>query len=186
MAFCRGSAPAPRTARYARRGVEGHAAWLRSYRRGTTGATARGSGADSCYLYSKDRHSATGLMARNKGQRGCEPALAFCRGSAPAPHTAPIGRGTVRGEASWLRSYRRSATGLAARGSGVDSCYLHSKDRHSATGLMARNKGQRGCEPTLVFLQGQFPCTPDCILLTCGLTGLLRPYGLLHPTKFFL
>ena len=110
----------------------------------------------------------------------------FCRGSAPAPHTAPIGRGTVRGEASWLRSYRRSATGLAARGSGVDSCYLHSKDRHSATGLMARNKGQRGCEPTLAFLQGHCPCTPDCILLTCGLTGLLRPYGLLHPTKFFL
>ena len=105
----------------------------------------------------------------------------FCRGSAPAPHTAPIGRGTVRGEASWLRSYRRSATGLAARRSGVDSCYLHSKDRHSATGLMARNKGRRGCEPTLVFLQGQCPCTPDCALCaqgrrgTCGLAAELPP-----------
>ena len=75
--FCRRSAPAPRTARYARWGVEGHAAWLRSYRRGTTGATARRSDVDSCYLHSKDRHSATGLMARNKGQRGYDLTLAF-------------------------------------------------------------------------------------------------------------
>ena len=95
--FSRGSAPAPRTARYARRGVEGHAAWLRSYRRGTTGATARRSGVDSCYLHSKDRHSATGLMARNKGQRGCEPTLAFCRRSAPAPRTARYARWGVEG-----------------------------------------------------------------------------------------
>ena len=63
--FCRGSAPTPRTARW---GVEGHAAWLRSYRR---------SDVDSCCLHSKDRHSATGLMARNKGQRGYDLTLAF-------------------------------------------------------------------------------------------------------------
>ena len=107
----------------------------------------------------------------------------FCRRSAPAPRTARWG---VEGHAAWLRSYRRGTTGATAHGSGVDSCCLHSKDRHSATGLMARNKGRRGCEPTLAFLQAQCPCTPDCILLTCGLTGLLRPYGLLHPTKFFL
>ena len=110
----------------------------------------------------------------------------FSRGSAPAPRTARYARWGVEGHAAWLRSYRRGTTGATACRSGVDSCCLHSKDRHSATGRMARNKGQRGCEPTLAFLQGQCPCTPDCILLTCGLTGLLRPYGLLHPTKFFL
>ena len=75
--FCRRSAPAPRTARYARRGVEGHAAWLRSYRRGTTGATARGSGVLPCLAADSDRHSATGLMARSKGQRGFDSTLAF-------------------------------------------------------------------------------------------------------------
>ena len=73
----RGTAPAPRTAPYGRRGTERHAAWLRSYRRGTTGATARRSDVDSCCWHSKDRHSATGLMARNKGQRGYDLTLAF-------------------------------------------------------------------------------------------------------------
>ncbi|MDY3244559.1 MAG: hypothetical protein SOX38_11555, partial [Candidatus Limiplasma sp.] len=34
-----------------------------SYRRGTTGATARRSGTISCRLASTGRHSATGLMA---------------------------------------------------------------------------------------------------------------------------
>ena len=106
----------------------------------------------------------------------------FCRRSAPAPRTARYARRGVEGHAAWLRSYRRSATGLAARGSGVDSCYLHSKDRHSATGLMARNKGQRGCEPTLAFLQAQCPCTPDCALCapgrrgTCSLAAELPPW----------
>ena len=140
--FCRRSAPAPRTARYARRGVEGHAAWLRSYRRGTTGATARRSDVDSCCLHSKDRHSATGLMARNKGQRGCEPTLAFLQGQRPCTPDCALAHRGVEGHAAWLRSYRRS---------GVDSCYLYSKDRHSATGLMARNKGQRGYDLTLAF-----------------------------------
>ena len=105
----------------------------------------------------------------------------FCRGSAPAPHTAPIGRGTVRGEASWLRSYRRSATGLAARRSGVDSCYLHSKDRHSATGLMARIKASVDIKPHWLFA-GALPLHPDCALWaqrhreTCGLAAELPPW----------
>ena len=47
--------------------------------------------------------------------------------------------------------YRRSAEGLAARGSGADSRQLHSKDRHSATGLMARGKGRRGFDFPLAF-----------------------------------
>ena len=51
---------------------------MRFYRRGTTGATARQSGEISCLLASIDRHSATGLMAREKGQRGDETTLAFC------------------------------------------------------------------------------------------------------------
>ena len=94
----------------------------------------------------------------------------FCRGSAPTPRTARWG---VEGHAAWLRSYRRSD---------VDSCCLHSKDRHSATCLMARNKGQRGCEPTLAFLQAQCPCTQDCALCaqgrkgTCGLAAELPPW----------
>ena len=54
----------PDCAPWARRGVEGHAGWLGFYHRGTTGATARGSGTTSCLLASPDRHSATGLMAR--------------------------------------------------------------------------------------------------------------------------
>ena len=102
----------------------------------------------------------------------------FSRGSAPAPRTARSARRGVEGHAAWLRSYRRGTTGATARRSDVDSCYLHSKDRHSATGLMARNKGQRGCEPTLAFLQAQCPCTPDCALGrrgTCGLAAELPP-----------
>ena len=59
-------------------------------------------------------------------------------GCPPAPHSAPFGRGTARRHACWPCSYRRSATGLAARGSGRAPCRLYSKDRHSATGLMAR------------------------------------------------
>ena len=99
----------------------------------------------------------------------------FCRGSAPAPHTAPIGRGTVRGEASWLRSYRRSATGLAARGSGVDSCYLYSKDRHSATGLMTHNKGQRGYKTTLAFCRGSAPAPRTARYAHWGVEGAELP-----------
>ena len=59
------------------RGVGRHAAWPGFYRRGTTGATARQSGVATCQLDRKDRHSATGLMARNKGQRGFVFMLAF-------------------------------------------------------------------------------------------------------------
>ena len=40
--------------------------------------------------------------------------------------------------------YRRSATGLAARGCGVIPCLLACTDRHSAAGLMACNEGQQG------------------------------------------
>ena len=40
------------------------------------------------------------------------------RGSAPAPLSAPAGRGAAREQARWPRNYRRSATGLAARGRG--------------------------------------------------------------------
>ena len=59
-----GQCPWGRTARYARRALAGHAAWLRSYRRSATGLAARRSGAAPCRLYCIDRHSATGLMAR--------------------------------------------------------------------------------------------------------------------------
>ena len=60
------------------------------------------------------------------------------RGSAPAPHPAPIGRGAARGKASWPGFYRRGTMGATARGSGTAPCCLYSIDRHSATGLMAR------------------------------------------------
>ena len=59
----------------ARRGVERHAAWLRNYRRSATSLAARGSDVVFCSLDRKGRHSATGLMARNKGQRRFEPML---------------------------------------------------------------------------------------------------------------
>ena len=49
-----------------RSGIGRHAAWPGFYRRGTTGATARRSGVATCQLDRKDRHSATGLMARIK------------------------------------------------------------------------------------------------------------------------
>ena len=107
----------------------------------------------------------------------------FCRRSAPAPRTARYARRGVEGHAAWLRSYRRGTTGATARGSGADSCCLHSKDRHSATCLMARNKGQRGYDLTLAFLQAQCPCTPDCALWaqrhreTCGWAAELPPLG---------
>ena len=68
----------PDCAPWARRGVGRHAAWPGFYRRGTTGATARGSGVAPCSLDRKDHHSATGLMARIKGHRGFEITLAFC------------------------------------------------------------------------------------------------------------
>ena len=87
------------------RGTREKASWPGFYRRGTTGATARGSGVVNRQLNRKGRHSATGLMARS---RGCP----------PAPHTAPVGRGALERYAGWLRSYRRSATGLEARRSG--------------------------------------------------------------------
>ena len=51
--------------------------WLGFYRRGTTGATARRTGAVPCWLASSYRHSAAGLMARNKGQRELDFTLAF-------------------------------------------------------------------------------------------------------------
>ena len=57
--------------------VRGKAAWLRSYRRGTTGATARGSDTISSWLAGIDRHSTEGLVARCKCQRGFETTLAF-------------------------------------------------------------------------------------------------------------
>ena len=57
----------------------------------------------------------------------------------------------VRGKAAWLRSYRRSATGLAARGSDTISSMLAGIDRHSTEGLVARCKCQRGFETTLAF-----------------------------------
>ena len=60
-----------------RRGVERHAAWPVFYRRGATGAMARWFSVALRQLNRKGRHSATGLMARKKGQHGFEPALAF-------------------------------------------------------------------------------------------------------------
>ena len=100
------------------------------------------------------------VWARQQTKKHIKPASReACRRAAVTPQPtcfpssgpAPIGRGGTRGKAAWLRSYRRSATGLAARRSGVASCQLNRKDRHSATGLMARNKGQRGYEIPLAF-----------------------------------
>ena len=55
------------------------------------------------------------------------------------PGLRAYARRAARGDMpAWPGFYRRSATGLAARGSGAASRRLHSKDRHSATGLMAR------------------------------------------------
>ena len=65
-----------------------------------------------------------------------------------------MGRGGTRGKATWLQSYRRSATGLAARRFGVVSCQLAGTDRHSTKGLVACVKGQRDLEIPL----GLLPC----------------------------
>ena len=75
--------------------------------------------------------------------------------------------GLLEGHVAWPGFYRRSATGLAARGSVADSRQLHSKDRHSATGLMARNKGQRGLDFTLAF----------CLAKKSGRTVTSHPAG---------
>ena len=63
-----GYAPAPRTARDARRGVGGHAAWLRSYRRSATGLAARRSGrampcTQDCARCAQGRRGTCGLAA---------------------------------------------------------------------------------------------------------------------------
>ena len=86
----------PDCAPWARRALVGHESWLRSYRRDTTGATARGSGVISCQLASTDRHSATGLMARYKCQRGFETTLAFCAAKVHKKHgNFPTGNACV-------------------------------------------------------------------------------------------
>ena len=110
------------------------------------------------------RRSATGLAARG-------------RGSAPAPHSAPTGRGAARGQARWPRDYRRSAEGLAARRSGVP---FEIVDRHSAVpsrcpspctasykhgryGMPFRptqRKSQRDSNITLAFLRSFQPRRP--------------------------
>ncbi len=86
LAGLAGRCPAPHTAPVGRGLLGRHAAWPGFYRRGTTGATARRSGAAPCLLTDSDRHSATGLMARNKGQRDFEIPLAFCVAKIPKPH----------------------------------------------------------------------------------------------------
>ena len=79
----------------------------------------------------------------------------------------PIPRHRARGCSgdmpSWLGFYRRSATGLAARGSGAIPCRLASSYRHSATGLMARYKGQRGFEIPLAFCAAKIPKSQENI-----------------------
>ena len=66
------------------------------YRRGTTGATARRFGRLPCRLASSYRHSATGLMARYKGQRGFEIPLAFCAAKIPkSQENIPTCKGCV-------------------------------------------------------------------------------------------
>ena len=89
------------------------------------------------------------------------------------PHRAHGARG-VREKAGWLRSYRRSATGLAARRFGVVSCQLAGTDRHSTKGLVACAKGQRELETP----SGLLPCEisrptlkhPNWRWLTCSST----------------
>ena len=71
--------------------------------------------------YSWESRLAAQLPPLGDGPRG--------RGSAPAPLSAPAGRGAARGKADWPRNYRRSATGLAARRSGVPFAIV---GRHSA------------------------------------------------------
>ena len=89
------------------------------------------------------------------------------------PHRALWARG-VREKAGWLRSYHRSATGLAARRFGVVSCQLAGTDRHSTKGLVACVKGQRDLE----IPSGLLPCEisrptlkhPNWRWLTCSST----------------
>ena len=76
----------------------------------------------------------------------------------PLPRTARLWRAGLLGRhACWPGFYRRSATGLAARGSDAAPCCLYGIDRHSATGLMARKKGQRDFETTLTFSLAKSP-----------------------------
>ena len=121
---------------WARRGVEGHAGWPRFYRRGTTGATARRSGAAPglvagsdrhsatglaargfsvipCLLACTDRHSATGLMARNEGQHGFQNHAGLWRGRASqAAQQHP----NLRYFSSTSLNWRRSRAAIGSEG----------------------------------------------------------------------
>ncbi len=86
------------------------------------------------------------------------------KGQCPlTPDCAPQARRGVGRHASWPGFYRRSATGLAARGFGAVPCQLVSSYRHSATGLMARYKGQREIKITLAFCVAENPKTQRSI-----------------------
>ena len=76
-------------------------------------------------------------QASTSSARPAAPNLPNSRGSAPAPHTASFGRRSARGKAAWLWSCRRSATGLAACGSGADSRCLYRKGQHERKFVLA-------------------------------------------------
>ena len=78
--------PLPHTAPIGRGAARGKASWPGFYRRGTMGATARGSGTAPCCLYSIDRHSATGLMARAPKSAGRGPSKIAPQGGKPDRH----------------------------------------------------------------------------------------------------
>ena len=69
----------------------------------------RAIGAQGC----TDKHGALETLGGGPHVSGVFVPKTAVAGGPPAPHTAPIGRGGTREKASWLRSYRRSATGLA-------------------------------------------------------------------------
>ena len=104
LAGLAGRCPAPNTAPQGAGLLVGHASWPGFYRRGTTGATARRSGAAPCGLHSTDRHSAAGLMAHNKGQRELDFTLAFY----VAKITGRAGISPIRGETAQRRLRARN------------------------------------------------------------------------------
>ena len=119
-----------------RRVLVGYASWPGFYRRGTTGATARRSGAAPglvagsdrrsatglaarrcgvipCLLACTDRHSATGLMARNEGQHGFQNHAGLWRGRASqAAQQHP----NLRYFSSTSLNWRRSRAAIGSEG----------------------------------------------------------------------
>ena len=130
--------PAPHSAPAGRGATRGKARWPRNYRRSATGLAA-----GAVPLHPGLPAVAGRAYVENVSGLPTWPPLGNrprVRGSAPAPHSAPTGRGATRGQARWPRDYRRSATGLAARRSGG---FFSIVGRHSAVPHSARPPAQR-------------------------------------------